>query len=113
MLQEPAACFRILGLGYRVLDVCFLETVKGDDYTVDFGKGVVEVPLFGGELDFLCWRISLVWARAGRAAGAREYLIEIDRRGEGGIGYVAVRAGGVGWLAGRFVHAARRWSWIV
>lgn len=44
--------------------------------------------------------------------GARTYFIEIDRRGERGVRDVAVRAGGVGGLAGRFVHAGRRWSGV-
>ena len=55
LLQEPAAHVRVLGLRDRVLDVGFLEPIERDNDAVDFGEGVVEVPLGGreGELDFL------------------------------------------------------------
>jgi len=66
LLQKPATGFRVLGLGYGILDVGFLKTVKGDDDTVDFGKRVVQIALFGGELDFLCDRINFAGNERGR-----------------------------------------------
>ena len=100
LLQEPATCLRVLGFGDRVLDICFLETVEGDDYTVDFCERVVEVALLGGQLDFLCRRVSLV----GITGELVKYFIQIDRRGERGVGHIAVWARGVCWLAHRFIH---------
>lgn len=55
LLQQPAARFRVLGLGHRVFDVGFFETIERNYDAVDFGEGVVKVPLgsAGGKLDFL------------------------------------------------------------
>ena len=65
LLQQPAACFRVLGLGYGILNVGFLKTVQGDDYTVDFGERIEQIALFGGELDFLRDRISFARDKMG------------------------------------------------
>jgi hypothetical protein len=55
LLQQSIADFGIVGLGYGIFQISFLEFVQGDDNAEHFGKRVLEIPFGSGlcKLHFL------------------------------------------------------------
>lgn len=92
LAQRALANLRVLGLGDGILEEGLLELVEGDDDAEELGEGVVQVALGAGarELDFLRGGSVAAWARVRRRSS---HLVEVDGRGEAGVGHVAMRRG--------------------